>query len=252
MSERSEARIALVGDYDPGVVAHQGIQRSLVLATSRMPGLTWEWIHTAAIGADPASRLAGFTGVWVVPASPYANPEGAFAAIRYARERPLPFLGTCGGFQHAVLEYVHNVLHLEQAAHAEMSPASPFALIAPLSCALVEKNGGVKSIPGTRFASVYTAASGVEGYHCSFGLNPQYETLFGAGPLRISARDESGEVRAMELDGHLFYIITLFQPERAGLQDRLHPLIAAFLQAAAKPIPARGTTSLIPSRNHGP
>ena len=97
MSERSEARIALVGDYSPAVVAHQGIQRSLVLATSRMPGLTWEWIHTAAIGADPASRLAGFTGVWVVPASPYANPEGAFAAIRYAREWPLPFFGTCGG-----------------------------------------------------------------------------------------------------------------------------------------------------------
>ena len=90
MSERSEARIALVGDYGPAVVAHQGIQRSLVLATSRMPGLTWEWIHTTAIGADPASRLAGFTGVWVVPASPYANPEGAFAAIRYAREWPLP------------------------------------------------------------------------------------------------------------------------------------------------------------------
>ena len=88
--------------------------------------------------------LAAFDGVWCVPASPYANTEGALNAIRVAREHRIPFLGTCGGFQHAVIEYARNVLGWTAADHAEVNPQAALALIAPLSCSLVEKTGEIR------------------------------------------------------------------------------------------------------------
>src|SRR5687768_11230313 len=100
------ARIALVGDYNAAAKAHQGIPRALVLAThGDGNACEWEWIHTSTLLDDPSEQLAGFHGVWCVPASPYANTRGAIAAIRFARQTGRAFLGTCGGFQHALLEY---------------------------------------------------------------------------------------------------------------------------------------------------
>src|SRR6516162_8268284 len=114
-----EIRVALVGDFDPSVVAHQAIPKALELAGAhhgvRVEGT---WIHTSSI-SRAEDRLSGFDGVWCVPASPYANTMGAIDAIRYARQQPRPFLGTCGGFQHALLEYAHNVLGMTDAEHAE-------------------------------------------------------------------------------------------------------------------------------------
>ena len=53
------------------------------------------------------------------------------------------------------------------------------------------------------------------------------------GPLRATAHDETGEVRAIELEGHPFFVATLFQPERAALASQVPPLVKAFLQACA-------------------
>src|SRR4051812_17640415 len=115
-------RIALVGDFDPVVTAHRAIPEALALSARRLGvDAAPEWVRTDAI--DPAApELAGVAGIWCVPASPYASTAGALAAIRFARESPLPFLGTCGGFQHAVLEYARNVLRLRDADHAETTP----------------------------------------------------------------------------------------------------------------------------------
>lgn len=66
--------------------------------------VTWSWISTTTIH-DSSHDLADFAAVWVVPASPYASIDGALAAIRFARETGRPFLGTCGGFQHALIEF---------------------------------------------------------------------------------------------------------------------------------------------------
>lgn len=65
--------------------------------------MKYDWLATPSIASGDA--LAEYDAVWVVPGSPYRHPEGAFTAIRYARENSIPFLGTCGGFQHAVIEY---------------------------------------------------------------------------------------------------------------------------------------------------
>jgi CTP synthase (UTP-ammonia lyase) len=143
-------RIALVGDFDPGVTAHRAIPEALRLSAETLGvEVGWEWIHTTAISAS-AKELASHAAVWCVPASPYANTAGALAAIRYARESLRPFLGTCGGFQHAILEYTQNVLGYAGAEHAETAPDAAMAVIARLTCSLVEKGGNVQLAEGTR------------------------------------------------------------------------------------------------------
>ena len=158
--------------------------------------------------------------------------EGALFAIRFAREHGVPFLGTCGGFQHALLEYARNVLHLSDADHAESNPEATMPLIAPLSCSLVEASGTIFLKPYTRIAAIYGKREVVEQYHCSYGLNQGYHTLFEQGDLRITGFDSNGEARVFELAGHPFYMGTLFQPERSAFSGIEHPLVMAFLQAA--------------------
>jgi CTP synthase (UTP-ammonia lyase) len=107
------------------------------------------------IPTDTITRVevvAGFDGLWCVPASPYRSMDGALTAIRFARERSRPFLGTCGGFQHAVIEYARNVLGWPDAEHAETSPDAARPVINELECALVEATETVTLFPGTRIA----------------------------------------------------------------------------------------------------
>jgi len=225
---------ALVGDFNSAVVAHQCIPRALELAGKEL-GVMCEavWAPTMSLDTGEDGKLAGFNAIWCIPASPYACTRGALNAIRYAREQRIPFLGTCGGFQHALMEYAANVLHIAS-QHAEIAPDADDPLITMLSCSLVEKNGGIIFAKGSRLRAIYGVERAEEGYHCRFGLNAKYEKQFQDAGMRITARDESGEARGMELEDHPFFIGTLFQPERSALKGQVHPLIRAYVRAAAK------------------
>ena len=223
--------IGLVGDYDANVLAHEAIPRALALAAAAIGRpIVAEWVPTPEICDE--SRVAAFDGIWCVPASPYRSLEGALCAIRFAREKSRPFLGTCGGFQHAIVEYARTVLGWSDAEHAETAPEASRPVITPLACALVEATDTVRFRAGSRIAQAYGCAEAVEGYRCRYGLNPEFRSVLVGGPLRVSAEDNAGEVRAVELDEHPFFVATLFQPERAALTDRLPPLVHAFVQSA--------------------
>ncbi len=230
--------VALVGDYNPAVTAHRAIPLALELA-GRNLGLRVEgrWVPTVDL-TPSTSPLDGAAAAWCVPASPYASTAGALAAIRRARLEGLPFLGTCGGFQHLILEYAAAEWKLDSVAHAELEPEAANPVIAPLACALVEQQGEIRLQADSRTARAYGSAAVVEGYHCRYGLNPRYADRLTAGPLRAKGWDASGEVRVVELDDHPFFVGTLFQPERAALAGRVPPLVTALLKAAARPAPA--------------
>ena len=227
-------RIALIGDYLPDVPAHIAIPRAIELAANNI-GCAFElvWIRTDSLELrDQQPRtLDSYDGIWCVPASPYASMDGALHAITCARQHLIPFLGTCGGCQHALIEYARNVLGLAEADHAESNSATDLPLIGPLSCPLVEVSGSIKLIPGTRIAQVYGKEEIRELYHCSFGPSIQYQHLFDDGKMRIAGLDEDGQARAFELTTHPFYMLTLFQPERSASSNVVHPLIQAFVQA---------------------
>lgn len=235
------ARIALVGDPDPGVTAHRAIPLALGLAAdSCARSIEWTWVHTSTLTGDASEPIEPFDGIWVVPGSPYAHAAGVIAAIRCAREQRRPFLGTCGGFQHALLEHAEAVWGVVAPAHAELDPDAAHPVIAPLACSLVEVVGEVRFEPGSRLAAVYGADEAREEYHCRFGLNPLFVQWLESGPLRIAARDREGDVRAIELHDHPFFVATLFQPERSGSSGQAHPLIEAFVDAACAHAAGRG------------
>jgi len=232
MKQKHDIRIALVGDYDEGVPAHQAIP----VALDRVAGETgivveFHWLPTPEVGEG--AGLQAFDGIWCVPASPYRDMNGALTAIRYARENQVPFLGTCGGFQHALLEYARNYLGWSDAEHAETAPDSARAIITPLSCSLVEAFAPIRLLAGSRIAEAYGALHAQERYRCRYGLRKELEAEVFAGPLKVSGYDDEDEVRAMELQGHPFFVATLFQPERAALQGDTPPLVRAFVQACA-------------------
>jgi CTP synthase (UTP-ammonia lyase) len=226
-------RIALIGDYDPSVPAHVAIPRALALAADTLECPTEPtWLATPTLAPDAATALASFHGVWCVPASPYASTDGALNAIRFARERGVPFLGTCGGFQHALIEYARNARGHAGADHAESNPDAALPLIGPLACPLVEASGRVTFADGSRVRSIYGRPEAEETYRCRFGLNTAHRALVEDDRLRFTGFDDNGEPRVAELDGHPFFMATLFQPERSALAGRDHPLVGAFLRAA--------------------
>jgi CTP synthase (UTP-ammonia lyase) len=223
-------RIGLVGDFDQRVTAHRAIAVALQLAAERLQQpLEFDWIATDAV----PETLEPYDALWCVPASPYRSMAGALRAIRFAREQRVPFLGTCGGFQHAVIEYARGVLGWADAEHAETTPDAARPVINALACSLVEVTDEVSFQPGSRIAAAYGAERASEGYHCNYGLNPELAEQITQGPLRATAHDARGDVRAVELDAHPFFVCTLFQPERAALRGELPPLVSAWLRAAA-------------------
>ncbi|MFE2165052.1 hypothetical protein ACFXB3_08260 [Streptomyces sp. NPDC059447] len=222
------ARIALVGDRSPHVKSHIRIPLLLDALASR-DGLVLDayWIPTGEAGA-----LRGFDAVWVLPGSPYASESGVLAAIRTAREEGIPFLGTCGGFQHALLEYARTVCGLADASHAENDPDAEDPLITPLACSLVGHQGLVRAEPGSLAESALGAERSTEHYHCNYGPAPRHLPTLAAHGLRLSGHDEDGQVRIAELPGHPFFLATLFQPELHGDGTVPHPIVRALAAAA--------------------
>jgi CTP synthase (UTP-ammonia lyase) len=220
--------VALIGDYNPDVTAHQAIPVALQQAADTL-GLTVHvrWLDTDALPVT----LQGFDGFWCVPATPYRDTEAALRAIRFAREQRRPFLGTCGGFQHAVLEYARNVVGWADAEHGELAPDAKRAVIAPLSCALVEATDTVRLAPYKRIADAYGTLDLLEDYRCRYGINSEFIDALLEGDLIPSGHDSAGDLRAVELLDHPFFVATLFQPERAALQGITPPLAMALLKA---------------------
>ncbi len=224
-------RIALVGDFDETVTAHRAIPLAIAHAAQRLNlDVHFDWLATDAIQRE--QQLSSYHGIWCVPASPYRSMDGALMAIRFAREQPRAFFGSCGGFQHAIIEYARNVLHWHDADHAETAPDSQRTVIAPLSCALVEVEDRIQLMPNTHLASAYHSEFIREAYRCRFGLNRAFEQTLLQGVMHCAAVDQDGEVRAVEIPSHPFFVATLFQPERAALRGEAVPIVQAFVAAA--------------------
>ncbi len=226
-------RIGLIGDYNAGVLAHQAIPKALALAADGA-AVQPVWLDTeSALNAD----LEPYAGFWCVPASPYRSMDGALRAIRYARENQRSYLGTCGGCQHAILEFARNVLKIADAGHTESDLSASEPVITSLACSLIEADEVLRPIPGSRLHEIYGVDEIRETYHCSYGLNPAYLTRLLDGGLRVGVMGPNGEARAFELPAHPFFFATLFQPERSAFKGKTHPLIQAFVAAALADTP---------------
>jgi len=222
--------VALVGDYNEDVLAHKAIPLAIDLASDRLGLVTkFNWISTDSVNL---SLVNNYDAIWCVPGSPYKNMNGALLAIHFARENNIPFLGTCGGYQHAVLEYARNKLGYKNADNSEVNPEAEMPLISVLSCKLVDENDIIILKRGSITAKFYQSIRVEEGYHCTFGVNPKYLSIFNDSDMKFIGFDVSGDPRAFELNGHPFYIGTAYQPERSAFEGKVHPLIVGLINAA--------------------
>jgi CTP synthase (UTP-ammonia lyase) len=229
------ADIAVIGDRMPGFPPQDAIADALAHAAGG-PGPAVpapRWVGTDDLARDGApAHLDGAHGVWCAPGGPFRSLGGALAGIRFARERGVPFLGTCAGYQHAVIEIARNVAGIEQAAHGEYGHEGGDLIVHELACSLVGRRLAVRIVDPV-IGAVYGAEVAEERYYCRFGLNPAYLPALEAAGLVVAGVDtEDGQPRVMRLTGHPFFVITLFVPQTSSTPDRPHPVVRAFAAAA--------------------
>jgi CTP synthase (UTP-ammonia lyase) len=147
-------QIGVVGDYQPTYEPHTATNAA-VRHASNVLGLSAKtnWVGTEEVVEGGSEVLEGYDGLIVAPGSPYRSQQGALAAIEYARVHDLPLLGTCGGFQHVVLEFARNVLGFADAQHAEYDPYASRLFVTPLSCSVAGQVMTVYIKGGTRAAA---------------------------------------------------------------------------------------------------
>jgi CTP synthase (UTP-ammonia lyase) len=224
--------VGIVGDFESASPTHEATNEAIQHAADKLGiAAISTWIATDELAGDAAGRLAGFDALWCAPGSPYRSMSGALEAIRIARTTNRPFLGTCGGFQHAVLEYARHVLGVADAQHAEYDPSASRLFITPLSCSLVGKTMQVSIVPGSRAFQAYGQGMVEEQYNCNFGLSPEYAAMIDRGGMHVVGTDQDGEARIVELPDHRFFVATLFVPQARSTASAPHALVLAYLEA---------------------
>ncbi len=221
-------RIGIIGDFNPANPTHVATTSGIRHAADALG----EPIEAVWLPTDQPHELDKYQALFASPGSPYRSLEGALAGIRYARENGVPFIGTCGGFQHLVIEFARKVMGFTDAAHAESDPYASCLFITPLSCSLVGKTMEVTIAPGSKAAVACRATRSMERFYCNFGLNPEYRDQLENYGLQITGSDQNGEVRIVELPTHPFFIGTLFVPQASSMPGSPHPLILEFCRAS--------------------
>src|SRR5262245_38666312 len=134
-------RIGILADFHPGSPPLTTLEPALSHAAAA-GGIEFgaRWIATDSIlDMAGSGELRQYHGLWAGPGSPYRSLDGMLEGIRFARVAGIPFLGTCGGCQHAILEFARNVLHFDDATSAEYDPYASHLFVSALVCSLVGK-----------------------------------------------------------------------------------------------------------------
>ena len=115
-------RIGILGDFNTDFRSHHATNDALQHAARKLQmRVESEWLPTPSLTAETTEKtLERFDGLWASPGSPYKSFDGMLRGIEFARRRDWPFLGTCGGFQYAFIEFARNVLNIADADSATL------------------------------------------------------------------------------------------------------------------------------------
>jgi CTP synthase (UTP-ammonia lyase) len=178
-------------------------------------------------------HLEGFDGIWLTPGSPYADDAAAYGAVKWARERGVPFLGTCGGLQYAVIEYFRDVLGIVNASHAESDGVDDTNVVRTLACSLDGEERVVQPLAGTRFSTLVNDEAFVGMHYCNYGPGAEELQRLVDGGMVIEATADDAEAEVIELPTNRFFMLSLFQPQIGALAGKpLHPLLHEFVRCA--------------------
>lgn len=240
-------RIGILGDFNPESQSHRATNEALQHAARKLKiQVESEWIPTPLLATpDGAKKLETFDGLWGAPGSPFKSFDGMLRGIEFARCHDWPYLGTCAGFQYAFIEFIRNVLGIRDADSAENNSGSKNIVIYPVACAVPNRKGEAPKLsgtvpeirlrPGSYLQSFYgkDKETVTEEFFCNFEINPEFEWTAMEAGFPVVARGSQGEIRAIESPTHRFYLATLFQPQLSSTEKKPHPVVLAFVQAAA-------------------
>ena len=241
------ARIALVGKYmgveDSYVsiveaLRHGGIAHGCAVEITKVDSEELE----RSSQAELEQNLSRYHGILVCPGFGARGVEGKVRAIRFARERGVPFLGICYGMQWAVVEFARHVCGLDGANTTEVNPHTPHPVISLLAeQRKVTDKGGTMRLgrypcrlaSGSLAADAYGALDIGERHRHRYEVNNAYRDTLQAHGLRVTGvYPEQDLVEIVELPGHPWFVGTQFHGEYRSRPTRPHPLYRAFIRAA--------------------
>jgi CTP synthase len=248
---RDVVHIGIVGKYVKYEDSYKSLKEALTHgAISQNLKLEITWIVAEDLESKTPedrsyeSKLEGYDGILVPGGFGKRGIEGMLNAIRYAREKNVPYFGICLGMQTACVEYARNVCGLKGANSTEFDLATPHRIIYKLrELTGVEEMGGTMRLgawdcvlqPDSLAARAYGVKEISERHRHRYEFNREYEApLTGAG-LRISgATPDSTYVEIVELPGHPFFLGCQFHPEFKSRPLEPHPLFREFITASYK------------------
>ena len=253
-------KVALVGKYVQLNDAYLSVVEALRHAClHRDATLDLRWVCAEGIESQGAEALLHGMDAVVVPGGfGHRGVDGKVAAIRWARDQRVPFLGLCLGMQCAVIEWARNQAGLSGATSAELDPDTPHPVIN-----LLPEQQDVVDLGGTMRLGVYPCrlATGTLGHRLygeevvyerhrhRYEFNNAYRTLLMESGYAISGSSPDGRlVELIELKDHPFFIACQFHPEFLSRLGRPHPLFLGLIEAAQQRLPGSPQEALIASR----
>jgi CTP synthase len=243
---RAEVPVAVVGKYTEVKDAYKSITESLIhggIANGVKTAIRWvEATELEGSGAKAAKALKGVQGILVPGGFGHRGIEGKIEAIRYAREKKVPYFGICLGMQTMALEYARNVLGLKGANSTEFDSATPHPVIA-----MLEEQKNVKALGGTMRLGAYPCRVGqgtkafaaygekiiFERHRHRYEFNNEYREAFAKSGVTFSGMSpDASLVEMMELKGHPWMLGVQFHPEFKSRPTKAHPLFREFIRAA--------------------
>ena len=239
-----EVSIGLVGKYVEYEDSYKSLKEALLHGgLAHQVKVNIHWIEAEGVaGESPEHQLEGYDGVLVPGGFGKRGIDGMLNAIRYARERKVPYFGICLGMQTMVIEYARNVCGLAEADSTEFNPGTPHRVIFKLrELKGVDELGGTMRLGSwacrlaeNSFAySAYGTREINERHRHRYEFNREYEDQLKAAGLRITGETpDNTYVEICEIAGHPWYLGCQFHPEFKSKPMEPHPLFKAFIGAA--------------------
>ena len=244
---KSEVKIALVGKYIELRDSYKSIAEAFIHSgAANECKVNIEWVHSESLNdSNIAEKLKGVKGILVAPGFGKRGIDGKIAAVKYARENKVPFLGICLGMQAAVVEFARNVLGWEGAHSTETEEDTKYPVIHLLEG---QKNitdlGGTMRLgaypcnlgEGTKAEEIYSEETSIKERHRHrYEFNNEYLVDFEeAGMIASGINPDGGLVEIIELKDHPWFVGVQFHPEYKSTVTNPHPLFVNFVKAAMK------------------
>lgn len=239
-------KIAIVGKYVRLVDAYKSIKEAFIHSgVENDVRVECVWVDSEQVTFSTADKaLSEFDGILIPGGFGERGTEGKFAAVRYARENKVPFLGICLGMQCAVIEFARNVCGLKGANSSEFDKATPYPVIDLLPSQVgVKQMGGTmrlgaypcRLIPGTLASSAYGSEVISERHRHRYEFNNLFRDLMQKKGLVISGVSPDGNlVEIIEIADHPWFVGCQFHPELKSRPGKAHPLFREFIAAAVE------------------